>query len=190
MASDSIDHPVLGALLRYWQGKRGARAMPSRTDIDPVEMGANLLPHLLLCDLVERGARVRFRLVGTSIVKRLGFDPTGQYLEDLMAGGYFAYLAELNRACAAERAPIYAESAFRWGANRRLELSHLLLPLGNGGGEPAISLIGITFRSDEVFPPQIRVLNDLAVHGEQQRRAVTLAPADEWDEELGGLSVA
>src|SRR5579884_2075511 len=90
-------HPALGTLLRYWRVKRGTAAMPARRDIDPLEIGPELLPHLVLADLFDRGTRVRFRLVGTQIVKRLGFDPTGRYLAGEMTGAWFDYLALLYR---------------------------------------------------------------------------------------------
>lgn len=169
MVADALIHPVLDSLLRYWNDKRGVeRLMPERKDIDPLEMGARLLPHLLLCDLLDRGNRVRFRVVGTNIVRRWGFEPTAKYLDEGL-GPYFATLGELHHACFAERAPVYSVSTFRWGVNRELEAHHLLLPLSKGGFEPAIALAGIAFRSDEVFPPQIRNLNGVARFDERHR---------------------
>lgn len=181
--SEILDRPVLGALLQYWEDKRRGRPMPARDDIDPLEMGPKLLPHLVLCDLFDHGARVRFRLVGTTVVKRLGFDPTGQYLADQMRGGYIDLLLALHRLVYCERTPLYSESVFRWSAKRRLELRHLLLPLTNGGAEPAIALLGLACSSDEVFPPQLRALNASAVF-EEGRRAVLRSPAL-WDEVAG-----
>jgi hypothetical protein len=172
MLADALIHPVLDPLLRYWHGKRGAqRAMPDRKDIDPLEIGPRLLPHLLLCDLFDRGRRVRFRVVGTNVVRRWGFEPTAKYLNGDL-GPYFASLSDLHHACFVERAPIYAVSAFRWGVNRELEAHHLLLPLAKGGFEPAIALAGIAFRSDEVFPPQIRNLNGIARFEERYRSII------------------
>src|SRR5947209_3029263 len=136
-ASGPLAHPVLSSLLRYWQAKRGDGAMPARRRIDPLEMGPDLLPHLLLTDLFDRGTRVRFRLVGTSIVKRFGYDPTGRYLEPEAAGGWNDFLATLHRLLYAERAPVHAESEFRWGMGRRLEAELLLLPLTQDGPDPA-----------------------------------------------------
>lgn len=180
-------HPVLGSLLRYWNAQREGRIMPARQDIDPLEMGPKLLPHLLLCDLQDRGARPRYRLVGTNVVRRWGFDPTGRYLDETM-GPYFAYLGDLLRQLFQERAPIQAGCAFRWGVNRELEANHLLLPLSKGGLDPAIALVGLTFRSDEVFPPQIRSLNGVG-RFEQRGRAV-IEPQDEIAAPRTGRSVA
>ena len=71
MPSELFDHATLSALLRYWEDKRAGRRMPARSDIDPIEMGKRLLPHLMLCEISEHGNAIRIRLVGTSLVKRL-----------------------------------------------------------------------------------------------------------------------
>lgn len=186
MSAALVDHPTLASLLAYWQGKRGDRPLPARRDIDPLEMGANLLPHLLLCDLFDRGARVRFRLVGTIVVKRLGFDPTGKYLGDVMTGGYGDLMAALHRLVYCERAPVYGESLFTWGADRRLTARHLLLPLTQDGPDPAIALAGLVFHSAEPFPPTIRTLAS-ASHRETRRAVLKTAATNCWDENSGRI---
>jgi hypothetical protein len=164
MSYEVFDHPTLGALLLYWQEKRRQRRMPARHDIDPIEMDKRLLPHLMLCELGEHGNLVRLRLVGTSLAKRLGFDPTGQLLSDLPKGDYFNFLGKLLRRTYTEAAPLYGASVFCWGAKGKLEARHLLLPLSAGGADPGIVLVGTAYSSDDVFPPQIRILNGIAQH--------------------------
>jgi hypothetical protein len=178
MSRELLSHATLRSLLLYWQEKRGARRMPARHDIDPIEMDKQLLPHLMLCELAEHGNIIRFRLVGTSLAKRLGFDPTGQRLSDLPKSDYFDFLGKLLRRTYTEAAPLYGESAFSWSAKGRLEARHLLLPLSAGGAEPTIVLVGTTFSSDEVFPPQIRTLNTTARHYPGKCEVVMLPPAD------------
>jgi len=159
--------------------------MPARHAIDPLEMGAELLPHLMLCDLYDRGTRVRFRLVGTTVVRRFGFDPTGRFLADQPRGSYFDLMAALHRLLYCERAPLYSESVFCWGARRRLEARHLLLPLTNGGPDPAITLVGISFASDTRFPPLLRSLNAIAAHGETHRSVLSLPAPRAWPAQRG-----
>jgi hypothetical protein len=180
-----IDTPMLKALLDYWQGKRGARALPARRDIDPLEMGPHLLPHLLLCDLFDRGTRARFRLVGTEVVRRLGFDPTGKYLEPGARGSYFELLASLHRLVYCERAPLYSASAFTWESGRQLKVQHLLLPLSHDGPDPAIALVGMGIDSGEVFPPTIRALDGSAAHAETRRFVVTPTALSDWQPRAG-----
>jgi hypothetical protein len=175
-----FSHATLGALFAYWEKKRGTRHMPARQDIDPIEMDRRVLPHLMLCELSDHGNVIRFRLVGTALAKRLGFDPTGQCLSDLPEADYFSFLGVLIRRSYADAAPIYGESSFRWGAKGQLDARHLLLPLSAGGSEPGIVLMATSYSSDDVFPPQIRVLNGIAKHriGASQPITSTAAAQD------------
>ena len=180
MSRELFDHATLGALFRYWEKKRGSSGIPTRRDIDPIEMDRRLLPHLMLCELSGRGTVVRFRLVGTALAKRLGFDPTGQLLSDLPRTDYFDFLGSLiRRQACAEAAPNYGESAFYWAAKDRLDAGHLVLPLSTGRAEATIVLIGAVYESDGVFPPQICVLNGIAQHCVTKRAVVTSPPLDE-----------
>ena len=188
MLVGTIDQAILLALLRYWTSKRGTAALPARQDIDPLEMGPPLLPSLLLADLLDRGTRVRFRLVGTAVVKRLGFDPTGKFLDDAVKGGFGEQLATLNRLVYCNRTPLYSEIALHWGGHRRLEIEQLVLPLSQGGPDPAIALIGLTFRSLEPFPPVLGALADIAAVSELRRFVPKLSDGADWA--AGGRSVA
>lgn len=180
MPAEVFNHVTLSALFRYWDKKRADRAMPARRDIDPIEMGPKLLPHLMLCELSDHADRIRFRLVGTFLVKRLGYDPTGHWLSELPKSDYLDSLAKALRQTYAEASPLYAASSFRWGAKSRLDAHHVFLPLTSGSGtEPAIVLVGTTYVSEEVFPPQIRTLDTMAQHhvGKREILATTLAQA-------------
>ena len=72
--------PILGETLGYWQRKRQGRTMPSRGDIDPIEI-PKLLPHVQLIEAV--GERFRYRLIGTALAQAFGRDYTGAYPEDV-----------------------------------------------------------------------------------------------------------
>ena len=52
------------ALYRYWDRQRGARLMPARGDLDPLDMKP-FLPGLLLVDVVADDRLYVYRLVGT-----------------------------------------------------------------------------------------------------------------------------
>jgi hypothetical protein len=181
MPAEVFNHATLSALFRYWDRKRADRAMPARRDIDPIEMGPKLLPHLMLCELSDHAARIRFRLVGTFLVKRLGYDPTGHWLSEMPKSDYLDFLAKALRQTYVEAAPLYASSSFRWGAKSRLDAHHVLLPLTAGNGdEPTIALVGTNYVSEEVFPPQIRALDSMAQHhaGKREILETALSAAD------------
>ena len=146
--------PILGALYRYWNRRRGHRRMPDRRDIDPLELGPKLLPHVGLMDIVDGGARVRYRLLGTAIVERWGSDPTGKFMDEVMSGSYSDYIHGLYRELVRARAPVFSESVFRWDVAGFLRARRLYLPLTHHGEEVAIALIGQVFLGPAFPPPQ------------------------------------
>ena len=65
----------------WWELKRACeQAVPKKSDFNPAAV-KNILPHILMHDLGIPGRSI-LRLVGTGIVDRMGFDPTGKdYVE-------------------------------------------------------------------------------------------------------------
>lgn len=168
------DEPVLAAVYKYWQRKRGTRPMPDRRDIDPVEMGAALLPHVVMLDLEDEARRARYRLVGTAIVERFGRDPTGLYLHDVMSGSYLDFIQSLCRDIYTHRCPVYSESRFRWDVDGHMHARRLYLPLTGGGTEVAIVFIGQVFHAPRRQPVEpIRALIARATI-EQEREILPL----------------
>ncbi|MDB5409992.1 MAG: hypothetical protein JWL84_4904 [Rhodospirillales bacterium] len=81
--------PTLSTFYRYWEARCGSRAVPRRSDIDPSDIRA-LLRNLQLVDVIDRGERFRFRLVGTAIVTAYARGS----LSDYAAGhGYFIFVS-------------------------------------------------------------------------------------------------
>jgi hypothetical protein len=66
----------------YWDCKRGDRLMPARADIDPLDLREHL-GWILITEVVGETRRLRYRLVGSEITKRLGRDSTNKYLDEL-----------------------------------------------------------------------------------------------------------
>jgi hypothetical protein len=126
------------AFLDYWDARRGDRAVPDRADIDPVEIPPRLLPHLLLGEISEPGARLRYRVVGTELVRRFGREPTGRYADEVLGKSQYAYFTSLIRDLCIERCPVYSEARFDWDAGGHVVTSRLLVPLTRGGEETAM----------------------------------------------------
>ncbi|WP_419903105.1 PAS domain-containing protein [Kiloniella sp.] len=65
----------------WWEIKHSSdQTVPKRSDFDPAAV-KDILPHILMHDLGTPGRSI-LRLVGTGVVDRLGFDPTGRdYVE-------------------------------------------------------------------------------------------------------------
>jgi hypothetical protein len=78
-----IAHPRLRRLYEYWLAKRGERKMPSRADLDPLEM-TFVIGNIILVDVVDGPPLgFRIRLHGTNLSQRVGFELTGKMLDEL-----------------------------------------------------------------------------------------------------------
>jgi hypothetical protein len=139
------DEPVLVRLYAYWDSVRQGRRMPDRRDIDPVAMGPTLLPHTMLVDVIDGGARARYRLMGTAIVERFGSDPTGRYFDELLTGSYYDFVMTMVRDVCTHAAPVYSESIFRWDQEGYLLTRRLYLPLTFGADAVAMAIVGQVF---------------------------------------------
>jgi len=83
MGEDQRDwHPRVQRLYRYWQEIHPpGGGLPGRRDFDPVAI-PDLLPGIWLLDVERAPLRLRYRLVGTSVVAALGREVTGLWLEE------------------------------------------------------------------------------------------------------------
>jgi hypothetical protein len=66
----------------YWDERRAGMPFPSRRTIDPLELGF-ALGNLVLIDVQREPLRFRYRLVGTWVVEKWGYDMTGKFVDEL-----------------------------------------------------------------------------------------------------------
>jgi len=137
------EDPYLSALLRYWELKRGLRAMPRRRDIDPLDMPPPLLPHLELVELVQ--GRLRFRLIGTAIVDAMGRDATGRFLDQVLAGAQGDFVERAHRAAASALRPVFALCWLRRSVGGDLPLRRVVAPLSEDGRVVHMTLAATSF---------------------------------------------
>ena len=122
--------PLLSAVYAYCATRCGARPMPRRADIDPVDLPRFVLPNLMLLDVFDGGARFRWRLTGTEVVNRFGRDATGHFDEEVLSGKYLAFFGSLIRQVCRSQVPVYSHAVFSWDHGRRMTSNRLLVPLG------------------------------------------------------------
>lgn len=130
-------------LYDYWNAKRGDRAFPARGDIDPLEIGGDLLPHVFLIDVLPDLPHFRFRLTGTRVDEIYGQSLTGRSPRDI---GTPEIAQEAERQCVRvvrNRAPdcdhvaLLAEDRSYWHFER------LMLPLSEDGAAINMLFCGI-----------------------------------------------
>jgi hypothetical protein len=103
-------------LYKYWLWKRRALIMPVRSDIDPTDI-PQLLPYLLIAE--KAGDQFRYRLVGSAVVRAVGYHATGTTAGSyLTSPGDAAEVRSIFRRVFTGACPVYAagEFVFKTGA--------------------------------------------------------------------------
>ncbi len=114
----------------YWQAKAKGK-VPSRSDVDPVDV-RELLPNLMMIDMVGEPVRFRYRLVGTRVVQYTGFDFTGRCLDEMVFQGR-DFMEQCYRRLVAEKRPIFGHYAWLVRSRHFGQCEFGLFPLSDDG---------------------------------------------------------
>ena len=140
--------PINDQALAYWRGKTGARPMPSRADLDPVEMRA-FVTHVGLIEAVggerEAAKTFRIRLAGTALEDVFGH-LTGRKLTELP--DYFAVRwHDLFQAAVEARAPVCVTTRVSLEHKEHLAAEALIAPLSEDGTSVSMLFVSVGFWS-------------------------------------------
>jgi hypothetical protein len=124
--------PLVQEAWNYWNQKRGDRRMPSRKDIDPVEIPC-LLSSTALVDVLRDPLDFRFRLLGTAIdnitsrnLRGIRFSEVPYLTEGNKGWADYAYVANTGQPLTTDRPYI--------GKNKLvMRLTDSLFPLSDDG---------------------------------------------------------
>lgn len=131
MAYDYRGDSILGPVLAYWMAKRGGRSMPRKRDIDPIEMPAKILPNLQVIEVIDGGARFRYRLVGTALVEAYGMDFSGRIADELFPDDRLNFVQGIYRRVTAARTPIFSRNKYHTPRNVDLFSMRVYMPLSD-----------------------------------------------------------
>ena len=111
--------------------------MPARKDLNPADI-PRLLPKLMLADVGDRAMnteplQIRFRLVGTEVVRRFDCELTGRHLSEIDYGARADEVAALYHRVVDRAVPQFARIDFRQSPGRLIRMQQLLLPLSDDG---------------------------------------------------------
>jgi hypothetical protein len=145
---EGIRHPSLIRLYEHWEAKRGARAMPSRTDFDPVDL-SYILGHLLLMDVIGPPPwRFRYRLIGSELTQRSGRDLTGRMVDELPESEYRTSVIAWHTAVVEQRTP--RRSLTRRVIDRRWQHYEILtMPLSSDGEAVDMTVTGVYYIDEQ-----------------------------------------
>ncbi|MFO7482221.1 PAS domain-containing protein [Oceanibaculum nanhaiense] len=136
VALTDIPDERLRKLASYWWSQRAGRTLPSRDDVDPLDLPNGVLANMILLDIVgsERYRRFRFRLVGTAIYTHVGRELTGLHIDEALPEPYLSYVTFTHTTAADQRLPVYSETLYHDQGNFVNGITYrLVLPLASDG---------------------------------------------------------
>ncbi len=138
---ETIENSKLRQLYTDWNRLRGDRDCPSRADIDPIEF-KYLLGNIALIDVLYRPLHFRFRLVGTHLVTRWGFDLTRKMLDDFPNQSFRGFLRANYIQVVTQRRPVRGTQPMVF--QRQLyDYEFLWLPLSGDGRKIDMIMSGV-----------------------------------------------
>lgn len=128
-------------LVRYWNEKRGTRALPVENDIDPEELGADWdYCFLLQARDVANIQDYNFTYLGSKILSAY-FDKSIDDHNQFMVGPNAYSLSTHFSNALASRAPVIDEGEFKTLHGHTVLYRQVLLPLGEEG-KPVEAIFG------------------------------------------------
>lgn len=129
-----MKHKNSHLLVGYWSRLRKGREVPDQTDIDPRAI-KRLLSYTFILDY-ENPARPMYRLAGTGLCERFGFELKGtSFLAHWESQSTLSLISLLRHAMTA-RQPVCLSSVAATVDNGMVELETVLTPVSMNGGEP------------------------------------------------------
>ena len=144
-AASQIADPILARLYAYWDGKRGRRRYPGRSDLDPVDIPI-LLSNVFLVAVRRHPFELVFRLAGTVLTECYGGEITGLRLVGLVSSGASELQRQAARTVRTGR-PVLLSGPLRTQAEAYRAADHLLLPLGESPDRVDMLIGGAIFRT-------------------------------------------
>lgn len=143
-------HPELRALYSFWKTKAGARAAPTRQNLDVLDL-KQWLPHIQLVDVIENCTDIRYRVIGTWIVDRYGQDDTGRTMTEI---GMSDQIREVVNEFLASARTMTPQSIIRPfydqdGVKEFSSAERLMLPLSTDGQTCDKVLSAVYYLSDD-----------------------------------------
>ena len=129
-----MKHKNSHLLVGYWSRLRAGRDVPDQTDIDPRSL-KRFLSYTFILDC-ENPARPLYRLAGTALCERFGFELKGtSFLAHWEAQSSLS-LSPLLKQSLKMRQPVCLSSIAATAENGMVELETVLTPVSFNGGEP------------------------------------------------------
>ena len=143
MITDNLNGS-LKHFLTYWHDKRGLNLIPTRADIDPMDI-RSLLSGICILDLKYADGkfdRAKIRLAGTQFYEMVGYEITGRYLDEIMPSEIYEELKSQLCTSIESKQPCFRHFHWENGSLSQPEYQQILAPLGEPG-KPIEQFIGM-----------------------------------------------
>lgn len=128
---DTRRYPEIARALAYWRAKRGERLLPSRADIDPLDLSVDL-PRVMMAEVSHDPLEFRYRVAGTGTFRVHGEELTGKHARDLQPPEFGALIHGHYCECVARRAPMLHLIQLNTG-DVATSYARIILPLSSDG---------------------------------------------------------
>jgi hypothetical protein len=142
-----VSDPELVQFYDYWACLRRGRQLPSRKDVDPLQM-RGYLQNVMLIDVFHDPRRCRYRLVGTNVVDASGDDRTGRYFDEVDFFKIHPIIIQQYNDVVGTAQPLYSLEPFtnlRNGSN--YDVDRLILPLSSDGERVDMLMVLFQFKT-------------------------------------------
>ena len=143
---EQLSDPDLVRFYDYWTTLRGQRAMPSRRDIDPLQIPPGYLPDIMLIEVSHQPRRYRYRLVGTHVVTASGEDRTGRSFDDVFKTNT-AVMQQFEQVVNTAEPLFSLEPFTNFITGRKYDVDRIMLPLSSDGRLVDMVLVLFLFKS-------------------------------------------
>jgi len=139
-----IKTPSLQRLYEDWDRRRRGRPFPARCDFDVLELGY-IVGNLSLLDVCYDPLRFRFRLHGSRVTERVGYEMTGKHVDELPTPLMREMVQRHYAAVIERREPLVEVRERQIVDDRILPCEVLALPLASDGTTIDMLISGVVW---------------------------------------------
>lgn len=156
---ERIQEEEIRAIFRYWLERCPPGGIPDWDSINPATIPYQYLPNLFLyqCDGSQR---FRCKLVGTDLVRVLGRDETGRYLDETHDGPPATECHEIFAKAVQSALPVYYRYRGVAAHGQQRTFSRILLPVAAGRDRPAQIFGMMLYGPLEIGPAPYKLQQD------------------------------
>ncbi len=149
-----LENETLAFLQKYWNGKRGARAMPTRADIKASEMKEHL-GWVILMEVLPDLSDFRYKLIGTLVNQYYLGDSTGKTVREAFFAergeGAVKAVQAMFRKCARDHVVVRSFGDAGWIGAGFEKFDCICLPLSDDGATVNMILHAFVFDRETVM---------------------------------------